>query len=57
MKLLLDTHTLIWFLEGIPKLSSFAKDLIAESLLAAKESEPKQLRDAFYPIVPKFVRG
>ena len=28
MKYLLDTHTLIWYLEDIPKLSSKVKEII-----------------------------
>ena len=30
MKVLLDTHTLIWFVENSPKLSTTASDLIAD---------------------------
>lgn len=29
MNLLLDTHTLIWFIEGSPELSTKAKELIS----------------------------
>ena len=31
MKLLLDTHNFIWFIEGNPELSSLAKNLIEDS--------------------------
>jgi PIN domain nuclease of toxin-antitoxin system len=30
MRLLLDTHTFLWFIDGNPKLSSYARQLIEE---------------------------
>ncbi len=43
MKLLLDTHSFLWFIMGSPKLGEKARSLIADALLAL----PFHHRDPF----------